>query len=164
MAGSNHISRRDFIKLVTAAAGTFIGAGVGIPIINYLIDPVLKSGTAEAWIPLGPLESFDVGKPTLVNFTRSTVNGWERTANSYGVFVVRNTAQDVVVFSNICTHLGCRVNWNDEQKTYICPCHDGIFAADGSIVRGPQPRPLDRYEGENLKVEDGVLMILFKEG
>lgn len=164
MAGSKHISRRDFIKLATAAAGTIIVAGVGIPVINYVIDPVLKAGSDESWIPLGPLENFAVDTPTLVNFTISKVNGWERTANSFGVFVVRGANDELTVFSNICTHLGCRVNWNEEQQVYICPCHDGIFAADGSIVRGPQPRPLDRYQGDALKVEDGVVMILFKEG
>ena len=164
MAGSNHISRRDFIKLATAAAGTIIVAGVGIPVINYVIDPVLKAGSDEAWIPLGPLENFEVNKPTLVNFTLTKVNGWERTANSFGVFVVRNTGDALTVFSNKCTHLGCRVNWDEAASVYICPCHDGVFAADGSIIRGPQPRALDRYEGESLKVEDGVVMILFKEG
>ena len=164
MAGSHHISRRDFIKLATAAVGTLIGAGIGIPVIGYLIDPALKAGGAEAWIPLGPLENFEIGKPTLVNFTRTKVNGWERTANSYGVFVVRTSETEVVVFSNICTHLGCRVNWNETVGGYVCPCHDAEFGPDGSIVRGPQPRPLDRYEGDTLKVEEGVISIFFTEG
>jgi len=164
MAGSNHISRRDFIKLATAAVGAIMVAGVGIPVINYLIDPVLGAGEDEAWIPLGPVENFEINKPTMVNFTRTKVNGWERTANSYGVFVVRRSENDLVVFSNKCTHLGCRVNWNESVGGYICPCHDAEFGPDGAIVRGPQPRPLDRYEGDAIKVEDGVVMIFFKEG
>ena len=164
MAGSNQISRRDFIKLATVTVGTVIGVGLGVPMIDYLIDPALKAASGEAWIPLGPLENFEVGKPTLVNFTRTKVNGWERTANSYGVYVVRSNDTDLIVFSNKCTHLGCRVNWNTEANAYICPCHDAEFAPDGSIIRGPQPRPLDRYQGAALKVEEGVVMILFKEG
>lgn len=166
MARSHHIGRRDFVKLITAAVGSFIAAGIGIPAIGYLIHPALKrqGEGKEAWIPLGPLESFEIGKPTLVNFTRTHVNGWERTANSYGVFVWRISADQVVVFSNICTHLGCRVNWKDELGAYVCPCHDAEFAADGSIVRGPQPRPLDRYEGDALRIEDGIVKILFTEG
>ena len=164
MAGSNHISRRDFIKLMTFGAGGIIAAGIGLPAIDYLVAPALKASAAEAWIPLGPLENFEVGKPALVNFTRTKVNGWERTANSYGVFVVRTSETDVIVFSNKCTHLGCRVNWKEDVGAYVCPCHDAEFAADGSIIRGPQPRPLDRYEGDTLKVEEGVVMILFREG
>ena len=90
MAGSHHISRRDFIKLTTAAVGTFIGAAVGLPAVAYLIDPALKADTADAWIPLGKIADFEVGKPTPASFTRSRVNGWEKTVNSYGVFVLRN--------------------------------------------------------------------------
>ncbi|HEX7567776.1 MAG TPA: hypothetical protein VF355_04355, partial [Anaerolineaceae bacterium] len=53
---SNHISRGDSIKVVVAAVGAVIGAGVGLPTIGYLISPALRKQAAEAWIPLGPLE------------------------------------------------------------------------------------------------------------
>jgi menaquinol-cytochrome c reductase iron-sulfur subunit len=164
MAHSHPVTRRDFVKLATAFVGTVIGAAIGLPAIAYLIDPALKARAKEAWISLGPLEGFVVGQPTLVTFTRSTVNGWEKTANSYGVFVVRKSDTEVEVISNKCTHLGCRVNWKTEQNAYVCPCHDGTFDLDGRVLGGPPPRPLDRYEGNALKVEDGVIMIFFTEG
>ena len=161
MPGSHHISRREFITLTTAAVGTLIGAVVGLPAIAYLIDPALKATAADTWIPLGNLESFPVGKPTLSNFTRSKVNGWEKSVNSYGVFVLRKSETEVVVYSNVCTHLSCRVNWNVDKQQYICPCHDGRFSLDGQVVSGPPPRPLDTYES---KVEAGTLSIHFLEG
>jgi menaquinol-cytochrome c reductase iron-sulfur subunit len=161
MAGPHHISRREFIGLTTVAVGAVIGAVVGLPAIDYLIDPALKATTADTWIPLGKLESFPVGKPTLSNFTRSKVNGWEKSVNSYGVFVLRKSQTEVVVFSNVCTHLSCRVNWNDQKGQYICPCHDGRFGPDGQVVSGPPPRPLDTYA---TKVENGTLSIHFLEG
>ena len=160
MAGSRHISRRDFITLATAAVGTFIGAAVGLPAIAYLIDPALKTGSTDAWIPLGKLESYEIGKPVLSTFTRSKVNGWEKSVNSYGVFVLRKSDTEVAVFSNVCTHLSCRVNWNPDKQQYICPCHDGRFGIDGKVVSGPPPRPLDVYE---TKVEAGILSIHFLE-
>ena len=161
MAGPHHISRREFITLTTAAVGTFIGVIVGLPAIAYLIDPALKTGTTDTWIPLGKLESFEVGKPTLSTFTRSKVNGWEKSVNSYGVFVLLKSQAEVVVFSNVCTHLSCRVNWHDDKQQYICPCHDGRFGSDGQVVSGPPPRPLDVY---TTKVENGTLSIHFVEG
>jgi menaquinol-cytochrome c reductase iron-sulfur subunit len=161
MAGSRHISRRDFITLTTAAVGTIIGAAIGLPAIAYLIDPALKTGSTEAWIPLGKLESFEIGKPSLSTFTRSKVNGWEKSVNSYGVFVLRKSQTEVAVFSNVCTHLSCRVNWQADKQQYICPCHDGRFGIDGKVVSGPPPRPLDTYE---TKVEDGTLSVHFLEG
>ena len=160
MAGSRHISRRDFITLATAAVGTFIGAVVGLPAIAYLIDPALKTGSTDAWIPLGKFESYEIGKSVLSTFTRSKVNGWEKSVNSYGVFVLRKSETEVIVFSNVCTHLSCRVNWNADKQQYICPCHDGRFGIDGKVVSGPPPRPLDVYE---TKVEAGILSIHFLE-
>lgn len=164
MAGSHHISRRDFIKLATLTAGGAIGAAIGIPSIFYLVDPALEAGGKDAWVPLGPLENFEIGKPTLVTFVRTKVNGWEKTSNSYGVFVLRKSEEEVTVLSNRCTHLSCRVNWNEEKQTYICPCHDATFSLDGEVLGGPPPRPLDRYEGEALKIEEGVVSIFFTEG
>jgi Rieske Fe-S protein len=164
MAGSHHISRRDFIKLTTITVGGAIGAVIGIPGIIYLVDPALETGGKEVWIPLGPLENFEIGKPALVTFVRSKVNGWEKTSNSHGVFIVRKSETEVVVFSNVCTHLACRVNWNEEKRAFVCPCHDATFSLDGEVLGGPPPRPLDRYEGAALKIEDGVVSILFTEG
>jgi menaquinol-cytochrome c reductase iron-sulfur subunit len=164
MAGSHHISRRDFIKLTTAAAGTVIGAAIGLPAIAYLIDPALKAVKADAWIQLGKLESFEIGNPTLVSFTRSKINGWEKTVNSYGVFVLRKSDTEVLVLSNKCTHLGCHVNWKADKQEYICPCHDAQFGINGNVLGGPPPRPLDSYSGDQVKVEDGKLLIHFLEG
>lgn len=164
MADSHHISRRDFIKVATATVGGVIGAAIGIPAVIYLIDPALKASGKDAWVPLGPLENFEIGTPTLVTFVRTKVNGWEKTSNSYGVFVLRKSADEVLVLSNRCTHLSCRVNWNADKQEYVCPCHDAAFGVEGEVLAGPPPRPLDKYEGETLKVEDGVLSILFTEG
>ena len=164
MAGSHHISRREFITLTTAAVGTVIGAVIGLPAIAYLIDPALKTSTTDVWIPLGKLASYELGKPTLVTFTRSKINGWEKTVNSYGVFVLHKSDTDVVVFSNKCTHLGCHVNWNADKQEYICPCHDAQFGIDGNVLGGPPPRPMDRYSGDQVEIKDGTLLIHFVEG
>jgi len=161
MPDSNHISRREFVTLATAAVGTLIGAVIGLPAIAYLLQPALRSTTTDTWIPLGKLDSYTIGVPTLFTFTRSTVNGWEKSTNSFGVFVLRKSQTDVAVFSNVCTHLSCRVNWNTDKKQFICPCHDGRFDLEGKVVAGPPPRPLDQYA---TKVEDGTLSIHLLEG
>ena len=161
MPDSHHISRREFVTLATAAVGTLIGAVIGLPAIAYLLQPALRSTTTDTWVPLGKLDSFTIGIPTLSTFTRSTVNGWEKSTNSFGVFVLRKSQNDVIVFSNVCTHLSCRVNWNADKKQFICPCHDGRFGLDGKVVAGPPPRPLDQYA---TKVEDGTLSIHLLEG
>lgn len=37
--------------------------------------------------------------------------------------------------SKICTHEGCLTEIRNNR--FECPCHGSIFAADGSVVRGP---------------------------
>jgi len=161
MSGSHNVDRRDFVKIVVAFLGTIMGAVVGLPAIGYLISPATKVQQKEAWIPLGPLENYPVGTPTLFNFTRTRVNGWEKTVNSFGAYVVRSSENDLKVYSNMCTHLSCRVSWEGEAQEYICPCHDAHFSFDGQVVSGPPPKPLDEYE---TRIEEGNLFIHFLEG
>ena len=163
MAGSKHISRRDFITMVTAGVGAFITAVVGLPAITYLVDPALKATKSDAWVPLGKVETFEVGKPTLASFTRSKVNGWEKTVTSHGVFVIKKSDTNFLVLSNKCTHLGCSVGWKADRQEFVCPCHDAQFALDGTVRGGPPPRPLDSYSGTMLKIDKDILLLHFVE-
>jgi menaquinol-cytochrome c reductase iron-sulfur subunit len=160
MAKTPNISRRDFVKVVVGLLGSVMGAIIGLPAIGYLISPALKTSSSEAWIPLGPLENYKMGVPTLFSFTRTRINGWEKTVNSYGVYVVRASNNQIKVFSNVCTHLSCRVAWKEGPKQFVCPCHDGHFDVQGNVVSGPPPKPLLQYE---TRIESGKLSIHFKE-
>ena len=110
MTHKQNLSRRDFIKATTAFIGSLIGAGIGLPSIAYLLSPSLRKTEDDSIIDLGTLDKYPLGIPTLFEFTRTKVNGWERTGLSYGVFVLRQTEKDIRVFSDICTHLACRVS------------------------------------------------------
>jgi menaquinol-cytochrome c reductase iron-sulfur subunit len=158
MPSSPHMSRREFVSIVTAAAGTVMGAIIGIPAIGYLIAPALQKVSADVWIAAGPITNYAVGIPTLFNFNRTMVNGWEKTVNSYGVYIIQNEDGTIQALSNKCTHLSCRVSWQPELSAYVCPCHNAHFGINGQIISGPQPRPLDSYE---TKIEEGNLFIHF---
>jgi Rieske Fe-S protein len=155
------VSRNNFVKTITVILGAVIGAVIGIPAIAYIITPAVTAQATNDWIPVGPLENYPVGVPTLFNFTRTIVNGWERTVNSYGVYILRGAMEEVKALSNMCTHLSCRVTWKEDEQIYFCPCHDGLFDLVGDVVSGPPPRPLDEYP---TKVEDGTLYIFFVRG
>lgn len=158
MPASPHMSRREFVSIVTAAAGTVMGALIGLPAIGYLIAPALQKVSADAWIPAGPVANYPVGVPTLFNFNRTKVNGWEKTVNSFGVYIIQQQDGSILALSNKCTHLSCRVNWTQDASAYICPCHDAYFDINGQIIKGPQPRALDAYE---TKIEETNLFIHF---
>ena len=60
--------------------------------------------------------------------------------------LVRTSATTFTAFSKICTHEGCITDIRNNR--FECPCHGSIFAANGSVVRGPNGqsggiRPLD---------------------
>jgi Rieske Fe-S protein len=61
-----------------------------------------------------------------------------------------------VVFSSVCPHLGCRVNWFPDQKQFVCPCHGSKYTFEGKKTYGPAPRGLDPLP---LREKDGDAQI-----
>lgn len=76
------------------------------------------------------------------------------------VWAVRQSEQQVTVFSSICPHLGCGVRWNQPDDQFQCPCHGSVYDRNGHVVAGPAPRPLDELPS---KIENGELKVIYKE-
>jgi Rieske Fe-S protein len=55
---------------------------------------------------------------------------------------LRAAPEGPVARSLLCTHFGCRVQWNAAAGVYVCPCHQARFDADGRPVAGPAQWPL----------------------
>jgi menaquinol-cytochrome c reductase iron-sulfur subunit len=149
------MNRRDFMKAAIFGIGGLIGTAIGVPAIAYVVGPALKQ-TTDLWIRLGAVGKVELNNPTLFKTTVETQTGWINTQEEISAYVLTENGQDFAVLSNICTHLGCRVRWIPDKQGFYCPCHNGVFSKDGTVVSGPPPRPLDRFEN---KVEDGILYI-----
>lgn len=39
-----------------------------------------------------------------------------------------------------CPHMGCRLVWNPEEKSWDCPCHGSRFEANGNLIDNPAQR------------------------
>ena len=60
-------------------------------------------------------------------------------------FIIIDTAAGPVALSRRCTHLGCRLNFNEARRELVCPCHHSRFSAAGKRLAGPARRDLARF-------------------
>lgn len=157
MTEKQRLTRRDWLKGAIAAMGSIIGASIGIPAIAYVVGPALKKAEQQNWVRLGSVAKIPLGEPTLFKFSVKVQTGWIVDEQEISVYILTANGRDFVALSNVCTHLGCRVRWISDNKQFFCPCHNAVFGDDGTVISGPPPRPLDRYE---TKVEDDQLYIL----
>ena len=155
-ANSSEVGRRQFLSAVTLGIGGLISALFAVPAVAYLLGPALRRLQEEVWIPLGSASKVELGTPTLFKASVEQQTGWIVNQQEVGVYVLTENGRDYISMSNICTHLGCRIRWIEAQGQFFCPCHNGVFGKDGSVISGPPPRPLDRFE---TKIENGVLFV-----
>jgi menaquinol-cytochrome c reductase iron-sulfur subunit len=156
VSSKDEIGRRKFLGgIIGIVAGT-VAALVGIPAVGYVVSPGVKSQSTEEWITLGPLSSLAPGVPTGFPFSRSIADGWVQTTQTGTAYALTLDGQSVTVLSDVCPHLSCRVSFQSDTQTFICPCHAAVFSATGTVISGPPPRPLDAFES---RIENGQIQI-----
>ncbi|MHB0964817.1 MAG: ubiquinol-cytochrome c reductase iron-sulfur subunit [Chloroflexi bacterium] len=140
------LSRRKFLEKVTVGIGGVLTALFGIPAAIFVVKPVLKKDESSGWMRLGSISKVTPGTPTLFSLKVERETGWITDQDEIMVYVYTEDGRDYAVMSNICTHLACRVRWIEERQEFFCPCHNGVYDKQGTVLAGPPPRPLDRYE------------------
>ncbi len=153
------LERRRFVTGLTASIMAIIGSVIGLPLIGYTILPALKK-RPEVWADTGAIDDLVPGQPQELTVHQNVMDGWLKTTVSKSVWAVKQTSGEVVVYSGLCTHLGCGFRWNGQQQRFQCPCHTAAFALDGRVLGGPPPRPLDTLPA---KIEGGRLLVMYKE-
>lgn len=43
-----------------------------------------------------------------------------------------------------CPHMGCRLEWDSDDKSWACPCHGSCFDRDGKLLDGPAQTDLKK--------------------
>lgn len=60
----------------------------------------------------------------------------------FNKYIIVKSASSIKVFSNKCTHAGCRINQEMEGQL-VCPCHGSRYDAfTGKVLQGPAGLPL----------------------
>ncbi len=65
----------------------------------------------------------------------------EHEGRAYGTYL--DTDGTAYIVSAKCTHLGCRLSWNPDDKTWDCPCHGSRFDFRGNIIGNPAQKNLE---------------------
>src|SRR5438309_2448079 len=148
-------NRRSFLAGLLAVGSATVGALLAVPLVRFTLHPVLARTTEKSWSEVGRLDNFEnLDNPVKKLITIDQRDGWRRTMTEKPVYVSKDQQGRLIVLSAVCTHLGCTVPWVEKEKRFVCLCHLGNFASDGTLLGGPPPRGMDRLE---TKIEDGIL-------
>jgi len=147
-------SRRRFLSRVSIVAGSIAGVIVAIPSVAFLLG--LRK-VPHVWRTVGKLEDFQIGSTVKVAFLDPSPLPWSGVTARTAAWLRRESAEQFIAFSVVCTHLGCPVRWLPGANLFMCPCHGGVYYADGTVASGPPPRPLTQYP---VRVQRGCVQIL----
>ncbi|MDA8166054.1 MAG: ubiquinol-cytochrome c reductase iron-sulfur subunit [Desulfobacteraceae bacterium] len=60
-------------------------------------------------------------------------------------FILFRDEKGTWAVSRTCTHLGCRVSFQEQEKLIVCPCHHSRFTSRGLRVGGPAKKNLPQF-------------------
>jgi Rieske Fe-S protein len=178
---SRLLSRRGLLVGGTAAAAASFAAGVGI---DRMIEAASNAAPAansqssswnEALVPedaparwLFVTTVAELGNQ-VVRFTSDSIVGYVLRADSASGADTTNWKsqnhpaqpgqEQIIALSAACTHMGCIVQWQNNDHKFHCPCHGGMFEADGSadpVSSKLYLRPLPQLE---TKIEQGNIYV-----
>lgn len=136
------MDRKEFLNLLGISSAAFI-----------------LSRCLEGCQPMNDIPS----APTNVDFTLDLTASANSALNSNGgylykggVIVARTIAGAYVAVSQYCTHAGGTVVYNPRGDAFYCPVHGSSFSDNGSVIGGPAPSALLKYNtslsGTSLRV------------
>jgi len=152
------VTRRKFMTANAMAMGGIASSAFLLPALGFALGPQFEDGTPDRWQDVGPEDEFD--KDTYVPKVMNVVADAGEAGKST-VYIrkfnptsdnPRNRDLPYVAISHRCAHLGCPVRYIQATKTFVCPCHGGIYDFEGAVGGGPPVRPLDRFY---TRVRDG---------
>ena len=148
-------TRRTFLKLATGTLTALVSVMLGIPLVGTLIGSAWQR-RKNLWSKVTDLKSLPPGQPVSLTFADKIEDAYIDETVLHSVWAVKRSEAEVVVYSPICPHLGCKYNWNPQTEHFECPCHASVFAVDGKVLAGPAPRPLDTLP---TRVRNGELSV-----
>ncbi|TDM04267.1 ubiquinol-cytochrome c reductase iron-sulfur subunit [Macrococcus carouselicus] len=146
---SQRVTRRQFLNYSLMGVGSFMAAGIAMPLGRFALDPVFKGGAAGNMITTSVKTSEITQVPSKVDFKFEQKDGWYTSEVTEFAWVYKE-GDNIVALSPTCKHLGCTVNWAGDDShpdQFFCPCHNGRYKKNGKNIPGTPPlAPLDQYK------------------
>jgi menaquinol-cytochrome c reductase iron-sulfur subunit len=150
--------RRSFLCWLTAICGAAAAVVLSVPLVGYFFG--LRKRRVE-WVDLGPVADFPLNVTRRIDFDNPLRQPWDGITAMTGVYARyegkdEQQAHQFLVLSVNCAHLGCPVSWFPQSGLFMCPCHGGVYYANGERASGPPPRGMFHVA---WRVQDGRLQI-----
>jgi len=161
------VSRRWMLLKLGVLINAAVGVAVAVPVVRYLLGPVKRKGAYDSWISLGTVDQFPMGETRLATYENPNHDPWDGDTAKIPCWVRHIDSSTFQVFAINCAHLGCPVRWFPQSGLFMCPCHGGVYYADGSRASGPPERGMFEYKykivGNELQISAGQLPTLSTE-
>jgi Rieske Fe-S protein len=152
----DRITRRTLLMKIGILLNGIVAVAIATPVVGYLLGPIRRKGGYNSWIELGPTSSYPAGQTRLATYRNPYTHPWDGQTANIACWVRHTEGDQFQVFAVNCAHLGCPVRWFPQSELFMCPCHGGVYYADGSRASGPPERGLFEYQ---YKIQNGKLLI-----
>jgi Rieske Fe-S protein len=149
------IGRRHFFVRAILALQATIGSTLAFVVGSTTLAPSFTRRDA-AWLQAAELETLPENQPVPVTLRITRQDGHSQIVDRTVVYLVRTGETEVRAMQSTCTHLGCRTAYDPQSNRIKCPCHGGVYDAQGNVVDGPPPAPLPRL---TTRVIDGHVQV-----
>ena len=149
------LGRRRFLTLLSIGMGSLAAALAAVPVVGVIFRPTVVTAP-PVWRAVGKPETFALGQTEVVTIENPDPQNQPGVINTIAVYVRREDEQTFTALSAQCSHLGCPVRWQASASLFLCPCHGGVYYADGERAAGPPPRGLDKHP---VRIRDGQVEV-----
>ena len=154
-SSSEEPGRRRFLVGALTAIHAGIAGIIGVILGGAIASPIFGR-QQENWVPAGSLDSLSENEPTPVTLRVAREDGYREVIDRRTIFLVKTGESEVTAIDTTCTHLGCRVSWDSQDKVIRCPCHGGVYDKMGTVKSGPPPASLARF---TTRIDDGKVLV-----
>src|SRR5881392_1704476 len=113
-SSSGDPERRRFLARIITTIHAAIATSLGVVLGGAVLSPLFGK-QEENWLPAGTLANLPEHDPLPVTLRVAKEDGYNQVIERRSIFLVRS-GNGVLAIDSTCTHLGCRVSWDADEK------------------------------------------------